>query len=97
MRRRRSASGSLAGEVRPVSESPAKTPLSRRSRSAALVVWSGADRPRTGNQPPMAPASSKTGRYIATMMPPMMPPRNTIMIGSIRAVIEATATSTSSS
>jgi len=32
-----------------------------------------------------------------TTMPPMTEPRNTIMIGSMRLVIAATATSTSSS
>ena len=45
----------------------------------------------------MLPASSNTGRYIATIRPPTTTPRNAIMIGSIKAVMPATATSTSSS
>ncbi len=40
---------------------------------------------------------SKMGRYMATIMPPTMPPRNTIMMGSIAASMAATAASTSSS
>jgi hypothetical protein len=47
--------------------------------------------------PLMLPAISKMGRYIATTMPPMTVPRKTIMIGSIKLVMAATATSTSSS
>ena len=40
---------------------------------------------------------SKIGRYIAMTMPPTMPPRNAIMIGSSSVNRPATATSTSSS
>src|SRR5690606_31006640 len=39
----------------------------------------------------------KIGRYIATIMPPTMTPRNRIMIGSSSASRPDTATSTSSS
>src|SRR5262249_37650203 len=45
----------------------------------------------------MLPAISKIGRYIEMMSPPTMPPRNTIMSGSMSLVSAATATSTSSS
>ena len=41
--------------------------------------------------------SLKIGRYIDTTMPPMMVPRNTMMIGSIRLDRPATMSSTSAS
>ena len=37
------------------------------------------------------PATLKIGRYMATTMPPIMPPRKTIMNGSIIAVRFSTA------
>ena len=45
----------------------------------------------------MLPAMLKIGRYIAMRKPPTMPPRKTIMTGSIMLVSAPTATSTSSS
>ncbi len=45
----------------------------------------------------MAPAILKIGRYMAITKPPIVTPRNTSMIGSIRAVMLSTAWSTSSS
>lgn len=45
----------------------------------------------------MLPAMSKMGAYIAISSPPTIPPRNTIIIGSMSLVSAATATSTSSS
>ena len=39
----------------------------------------------------------KIGRYMATTMLPMMPPRNTMMMGSIRLESQATISSTSCS
>lgn len=47
--------------------------------------------------PLMLPAISKMGKYMAMTKPPTTVPRNTIKSGSIMLVIEATATSTSSS
>ncbi len=46
---------------------------------------------------PAAAAIWKMGRYIATIIPPTTPPKNTIMKGSSNAVMAPTAASTSSS
>src|SRR5207249_8348955 len=51
---------------------------------------------RTACQP-MAEAILKIGRYMAMTINPMMVPRNTISMGSIREVMAETAASTSSS
>ena len=45
----------------------------------------------------MAPAILKIGMYMASSMNPMVPPRKTIMNGSISAVMASTAALTSSS
>ena len=77
-----------------------------RGPQGGLPAWGGfrlgsqrrAEGGRGHTQPPlMFPAISKMGMYMAMTRPPMMPPRNTIISGSMRLVIEATATSTSSS
>ena len=47
--------------------------------------------------PYIFPAAWKIGRYMATTIPPMEPPRKTISKGSSMDVSAATATSTSSS
>jgi hypothetical protein len=46
---------------------------------------------------PAAAAIWKMGRYMAMIIPPTTPPRNTIMKGSSSAVMAPTAASTSSS
>ena len=46
---------------------------------------------------PAAAAILKMGRYMAMIIPPTTPPRNTIMKGSSSAVMAPTAESTSSS
>jgi len=45
----------------------------------------------------MAPAILNMGRYMAASMVPMVPPKKTIMKGSISEVSASTAASTSSS
>ncbi len=47
--------------------------------------------------PPTTEAILKIGKYMAIIIPPTTPPRNTIMKGSRRAVMASTAESTSSS
>src|SRR5205814_4417424 len=75
--------------------------LQRRNRRARGADGGRPFGPRLGGDAHqlvlMLPAISKIGMYIATTRPPITPPRNTIIRGSMRLVMAATATSTSSS
>ncbi len=82
--------------------------VARSNRAIPTIFYSFSAKPAHGvmlrsslkSCPPFYPAAEaiwKMGRYMATIIPPTTPPRNTIMKGSSSAVMAPTAASTSSS